>query len=447
MIKSLSMPLSGPKISEHLSWQSCQAIVQAVLGQDRWLARLWLLTIGLLVIGVISKAALPLIGGIFGLLGLHLSIPIQINNLTGRKSWLLLPGFKPLLLTLLATLLLIWLLAMTMLIWNTPDPKWILLPYTALVFSLVMLPAIYVRHLWPLLVLVALLITITANPEAILWLKNNGTTLWFSGVIVASVVLMWLLMCYYWLHPRQRERSKTKKTSVYAFYGIEIQALLRLTRRPATLAGTLLFGDGDSWVASMVRAALATWLVPLFFVLSDLVLLSPANRPSQIWQSEWFLVLILASPLFTLAAQQQKSTQRLGRCWLYLNSNRQTMYPFAERAFFQELIAHLSMILILAFIVFPLPLILPVLCCAAAATIMLCYLIFALVGQAFWWSISANLLLLLALMVILEFLWGMPQLMYLMSLAFILPVYSLRRYGKAYWQKLDYSQLKPRQLL
>lgn len=444
MIKSLTLPLARVKSSENISWRSFQAIAQAILWPDRWLAGAWLFTLGLLLVGILSKIALPIFAGALMLMGLHLSIPIQINNLTGRKSWLLLPGFKPLILLFLAGLQLIWLLTIFVLIWDTPNPTWIALPYTALIFSLVMLPAIYVRHLWPLLVLIFLLMIIAPNQEAVRWLKTNGTTLWFAGVIVVSVLAMWLLMGVGWLHSAQRERNETKKTSVYAFYGIEIQPLLRLTRRPASLAGMMLFGDGDSWPASVVRAILATWLVPSFILLTDLLF---RGSPSELWHSHWFLALIIASPLFTLAAQQQKSAQRLGRCWLYLHGSRQAMYQFVERAFYQELIAHFTMILILALILIPLPMVLPLLCCAAAATIFLCYLIFALVGLPFWWSISANLILLLALMVTIDFLWETPQLIYLLSLILIVPVVMLRRFGKAYWLKLDYTQLKPRQLL
>jgi len=447
MIKSLTLPLARVKSSENISWRSFQAVAQAILWPDRWLAGAWLFTIGLLLVGILSKIALPIFCGAFILLGLHLSIPIQINNLTGRKSWLLLPGFKPLILVFLAGLQIIWLLAITVLIWDTPDPKWIALPYTALIFSLVMLPAIYARHLWPLLALIFLLMILTANQEALRWLKTNGTTFWFGGIIVISVLAMWLLMCVGWLHPAQRERNEIKKTSVYALYGIEIQLLMRLTRRPASLAGTMLLGDGDSWLASMVRAIWATWLLPVTFWLIDLLVTSPGKPPARFWSEQAFLVLLTLAPLFTLAVQQQKSTQRLGRCWLYLSGSRQTMYGFAERAFYRELAAYLATTFMLMLLIVPFSMILPLLCYALSATLLLCYLIFALAGRTFWWSISANLLLLIGLMVAMDFLWASPKLIYLTSLALVLPVYSLRRFGKSYWLHMDYSQLKPRQLL
>jgi membrane protein implicated in regulation of membrane protease activity len=91
--------------------------------------------------------------------------------------------------------------------------------------------------------------------------------------------------------------------------------------------------------------------------------------------------------------------------------------------------------------------ILPMLSYGSCATILLCYLVFALSGHTLWWSICANVALLIALIVAMKFLWHSPDLIYLSSLALILPVYSLRRYGKARWLRLDYSQLKPKQLI
>lgn len=447
MIKSLILPSTNLPFSRNLSWPAFKGVAQAVFWPDRWLAGLWLLTLGLLVVGMLTKIAFPLIAGIFGILSLHLSIPIQINNLSGRKSWLLLPGLKQLVLSLLGILLVLWLLIALLIILNSPNPKWIVLPYTALIFSLVMLPTIYARHMWPLLAQLVLLLGIISQDHIRTWLQDNGTTPWFGGVLVIATLLLWLFMSYRWLHPAQRERSKTKKTSVFALYGIEIPLLMRLTRRPASLSGTMLLGDGDSWLASMVRATWATWLAPASFLLIELLFADSGKPVSKLWTSHSFLVLLTLCPLFTLGAQQQKSTQRLGRSWLYFKGSRQSMYGAAERVFYQELTAYLVMTLVLALLLLPLHMILPLLCYATAATLLLCYLIFTLIGQAFWWSISANLLLLLALLLAMDFLWAMPQLIYLASLALVLPVYSLRRFSKAHWLKLDYSQLKPRQLL
>lgn len=447
MNTELSAPVASRWFSATLSWQPLLAMAQAVFWPGRWLAIAWLLVIGLCVIGITSNAGLPLVFGIVGLLSLHLSIPIQINNLSRKKSWLLLPNFKPLLLTLLLLVLALWLIVLTFFIWLKPAISWQLLPYSALIFSLVMLPTIYQRHMWPLLAELFVLIAIISQPNIKVWLAENGTTLWFVSGIIAFTIGMWLWMGYRWLHPTQRDSTDVTRTSVFALYGIDIPWLLRLTRQSTSLQGTLLLGDGDSWSASMVRALWATWLAPVTFLLIDIIFTNQGKPPARLWTTQAFLVLLTLAPLFTLAAQQQKSTQRLGRCWLFLAGCRQTMYGFAERAFYQEFIAYMAMTLVLQLVLVPYPMILPLICYGASAALLLCYLIFALAGRTFWWSVSANLLLLIALMVAMDFLWMSPNLIYLTSLILILPVYSLRRYGKAYWLKLDYSQLKPRQLL
>ncbi|RVU40079.1 hypothetical protein EOE67_07445 [Rheinheimera riviphila] len=447
MTRSLSLPLASRWFAGTWSWQPLLAVTQAVFWPSRWLAMAWLLAIGLLLVGIVSNAGLPLISGIVGLLSLHLSIPIQINNLTSRKSWLLLPHFKSSLLILLLILLALWLLVITGMTLKAASPSWFHLPYVALLFSLVMLPTIYVRHLWPLLAEIVLLMVIVMRPDSRTWLVEHRSSAWFISLVIAMTVLMWLWMKYRWLHPARRVRDDAKRTSVFALYGIEIPWLLRLTRRPASLAGTMLLGDGDSWVASLVRATWATWLAPATFWLISILFGSPDKPSSRLWSEQTFLVLLTLCPLFTLSAQQQKLSQRLGRCWLVLGGCRQTMYGFAERVYFQELLAYLAMTLVLMLLLVPYPMIVPLLCYGISATLLLCYLIFALAGQHFWWSISANLLLLLALLVAIDFLWAMPQLIYLTSLALVLPVYSLRRYGKARWLNMDYSQLKPKQLL
>lgn len=449
MTNALSTQLLGRSLELNLMWQPLLAVAQATFLPNRWLGLAWLFATSLFIVGILSKAGWPLIFGGFTLLGLHLSIPVQINNLSRKKSWLLLPGFKPLVLTLLLLLLTLWLAVVALLQLKAPSAHWVALPYTALVFSLVMLPTIYVRHLWPLLAELVLCITAFSHADSKSWpaLAQLFTTPWFIGAVIAATILLWLLMARYWLHPAQRASSEVTRTSVFALYGIEIPWLQRITRSAASLEGTLLLGDGDSWLASLVRAFWATWLGPAIFWLIGL-LLHDSNQPqSRLWTEQTFLVLLTLTPLFTLSAQQQKSTQRLARCWLFTNGCRQTMYGFAERKFYQELAAYLMMTLILMLLLVPLPIILPLLCYGTSATLLLCYLIFTLAGRTFWWSISANLLLLTVLLVAVDFLWKDPGLMYLTSLALVLPIYSLRRYGKAFWLKLDYAQLKPRQLL
>lgn len=446
MNQSLPIPRSQSTLPGKDSWQPFTAVAQALFWPDRKLASMWLITIGLLVIGLISQAGLPLFLGFFGLLGVHLSIPIQINHLTSRKSWLLLPGFKTLVMLLLAGLLLLWMLAIIILNLQWSEPNWILLPYTALAFSLIILPAIYVRHLWPLLAQLIFLVAIMTREEIAIWLKLHGTSFWFGAVLTGCTFMMWILMVYRWLHPAQQFRDQTERTSLFALYGIEIQWLMRLTRRPASLAGTQLLGDGDSWQASLVRASWATWMTPAVFVLIDLLFSKP-DKPSDLWSEQFFMVLLTLCPLFTLAVQQQKPTQRLGRCWLYLNGDRSAMYGFVEKAFYQEFAAYLTMAFILICLLVPATMILPLLCYAGSATVLLCYLIFALSGRHIGWSISTNLLLLIALILAMDVLWASPNLIYLTSLGLLLPVYSLRRFTKNYWLRMDYSQLKPRQLV
>lgn len=447
MTKVLSTALPGRSLEFNLMWQPLLAIAQAIFLSNRWFALAWLVSSSLFIIGIFSKTGWPLIFGGFTLLGLHLSIPIQINHLSRKKSWLLLPDFKPLILKLLLLILTLWLILVALLQLKASSQHWIALPYTALVFSLVMLPTIYVRHLWPLLAELVLFITALSHTETKSWLAMHFSTPWFIGAIIATSLLLWGLVALCWLHPAQRANSEVKHTSVFALYGIEIPWLQRITRSAGSLEGTLLLGDGDSWLASLVRASWATWLAPATFWLIG-VLLHDSDQPqSRLWTAQTFLVLLVLCPLFTLSAQQQKSTQRLARCWLFTNGSRQAMYGFVERRFYQELAAYLMMTLILMLLLVPLPMIMPLLCYGTSATLLLCYLIFTLAGRTFWWSISANLLLLIGLLVAVDFLWEDSKLMYLTSLALVLPIYSLRRYGKAFWLKLDYAQLKPRQLL
>jgi len=428
-------------------WVPLQAIAQTVLWPNRWLATAWLLSIGLYLIGLIMQAGLPLIVGVVMFLSLHLSIPIQINGLSHRKSWLLLPDFKPMVLSLLLILLGMWLVILSILVLLTPDLSWLLLPYGALTFSLVMLPTVYQRHMWPLLAELLLLVTLMVQPVSKAWLASHGSAAWFVWVMVAFTIGIWWWMAARWLHPAQRERTEVKRTSLFALYGIDIPWLLRLTRQSVSLPGTLLLGDGDRWSASVVRALWATWLAPAIFFLTDLIFSNSKEPTAKLWTEQTFLVLLTLAPLFTLAAQQQKSTQRLGRCWLFLAGDRQQMFGFAERLFYREFVAYLAMTLLLMLVLVPQPMILPLLCYGASASLLLCYLIFALAGRSFWWNVSANLSLLIALMVGMNSLWMSPQLIYLTSLAFLLPLYPLRRYGIGYWQQLDYSQLKPRQLI
>ncbi len=430
-----------------LAYQPLLGMAQAVFWPSRLFASAWLLTLGAGLIGILTKAGAPLIFALFGLVGVHLSIPIQISTLSRKKSWLLLPGFQPLVLHLLLLLLLLWLVIATLLLLQSPQPNWLALPYLAFGFSLVILPSIYVRHLWPLLLEMVIFIACLKNPAITAWLATHVAEPWLVSAVIASTLLMWGWMKLRWLHPAQRAVADAKRTSVFALSGLELPWLMRLTRQSASLEGSLLLGDGDSWHASVIRAAWATWLTPAVMLVIGLLFAGSKKSFQPLWLDQSFLVLLTLAPLFTLSVQQLKSTQRLGRCWLFLAAPRQAMYGFVERVFFKELAAYLAMTLSLMLVLVPYPMILPLLCYGASVTLLLSYLIFALVKQHYGWSIGANLLILLIMLVAMDFLWATPQLVYLSSLALVLPVYSLRRYGKASWLKLDYSQLKPRQLL
>lgn len=447
MNKILTLANPGGRFQASAAWQPLFAIAQAVLWPSRWLAMAWILTIGLLLVGILSSAGLPLISGIVLLISLHLVIPIEINNLTRKKSWLLLPDFQALVLKLLLFILLIWLAVITLLNFKSSTPNWLLLPYSALVFSLVMLPTIYVRHLWPLLAEIILLLAITANTSAKNWLLTTATAPWFIGLVIICTIAMWLWMKYRWLRPAQCADNTVNRISLFAICGVEVQWLLRLTRGSTSLEGTLLLGDGDRWHASVMRALYATWVAPVAYWATHFLFGSTENLPEISLEKPAFLALLTLGPLLTLGFFQLKSSQRLARCWLFLGGDRQSMYGFVERKFYQDLLAYQAMTVVLMFSLLPVPMILPMLCYGSCATILLCYLVFALSGRSFWWSISANVLLLIALMVAMKYLWTEPDLIYLSSLALILPVYSLRRYGKARWLRLDYSQLKPKQLL
>lgn len=434
------------RLMAKVRWQPLWAMAQAVLWPSRWLAMAWILTMALILLGLFSQSTKVLLFlGVVLLLSLHLIIPIEINNLSRKKSWLLLPDFKSLVLKLLLLILLLWLTAFTLLNLASTTPLWLVLPYGALVFSMVMLPTIYVRHLWPLLAEIILLIAIGANTSVKSWLGEHGTAPWFTSLIVASTIAMWVWMMYRWLHPAQRDNNKVTRLSFFALCGIELQWLLRLTRSSKSLAGTLLLGDGDSRLASMMRALFATWIAPAAYAFTDLVFGGDNTLQALMLEKPSFVALFTLGPLFTLAILQMKASQRLARCWLIIGGPRQTMYGFAERMFYQELFAYQAMTAILIVLLLPLPMILPMLCYGTCATIFLSYLVFALAGRTLWWSIAATLTLLVALLVVMKFLWSSPDLIYLTSLALVLPVYSLRRSGKARWQKLDYSQLKPKQ--
>ena len=90
------------RLTAKVRWQPLWAVAQAVLWPSRWLAMAWILTMTLILLGLFSPSTKVLLFlGVVLLLSLHLIIPIEINNLSRKKSWLLLPDFKSLVLKLL----------------------------------------------------------------------------------------------------------------------------------------------------------------------------------------------------------------------------------------------------------------------------------------------------------------------------------------------------------
>ncbi|WP_333609423.1 hypothetical protein [Arsukibacterium sp.] len=334
-------------------------------------------------------------------------IPLQFMPLSRNRSWLLLPYFRPHSRLLLLTLPLIFGLVCGMVMQMVDKGFWLPMQLGVFAMALLILPCFLFGHILPLLFNSALLVLFFASKLPLFLAELGQPVLISILLIVNTLLLVWFATR--WLAPgRHSARHSTIVKFQHANYKLFLQ---RFTRKAASLHGSLLLGQGDSWRARGLRTLACCWYLPGMLWLS-MQLFSNADIKEQ----SLLLVLFVVFPVFLLTEQLSNMLRRVRRAWLTLPISRQQLFQMLEQQALQETLLATLIISPLLVLIFP-----DVTTAAAMLllwpSILLCstYLSWRLINQSLVWTGLVMITLNIAVVSYLLLYWQQPLALLLLA--------------------------------
>lgn len=389
---------------------------------------LWLLLIGACLLSLLSAEPKLVLLPLSCLSLLVFCIPLQFMQLRHKQSWLLLPYFKPhaRILLLLVTLLVGMLGGSIM--YLASQPFWLGLHLSILAFATLVLPCLVFGNLKPLIISCALFILLLQSPVT---LPQQPNLVFFMLLTTANLALLsWFNLN--WLKTAQA-RQTTFKPSCNPF----ASWLLQFTRKPATLAGTLLLGQGDSWQARFLRSLAYCWYLPAFMLLGSLFL-GFSGMPEETFLRAMFIIF----PGFLLTSQLTNVLRRVRRAWLQLAVTRQQLFTMLEQLALKELMTAAIVIAPLIYGLLPAKTAVALVLFWPALMLFSLYLGWRLINVSMFWSGTAMASLTLLAVALLTLCWQQPGYLILAAAFLASTALSLRRQLKGLCQRQDWAKLK-----
>ncbi len=288
---------------------------------------LWLVLVAATLLSLFSQQAKLVIVPLTCLLLLIFCIPLQFMSLRHKQSWLLLPVFKSQSrLLLVMTAMLSGLLSGCFML-LADKGFWPAFNLGLLAFAGLILPCLVYGNLRPLLLNSAVLLALLSSK--VLHSIPLPEHIPFSWLLAAGNILLLGWFWHNWLRPVPGRplsaASHQPRVGPWPW-------LRRLTRKPATLSGSLLLGQGDSWQARAWRTVGYCWYVPGFFLLWSLF--SSSGYP----QTPAVQAIIVLIPIILLINSMENMLRRVRRAWLALAVNRRQLFTLLEKQAFTELL-------------------------------------------------------------------------------------------------------------
>lgn len=390
---------------------------------------LWLILVTAVLFSAFVPQATLVILPLSCLLLLIFCIPLQFMQLRHKRSWLLLPYFKQQsrLLLLIVTLLVGILSGSLMLILG--HSFWLAFQFGALAFAVLILPCLLFGNLRPLLFNSALLVVLFGS-DVLNW-QPDVSPLMLAVVLAAINTLLLSWFCLNWLKPGTTKAVANDSQQSKNW-------LRQFTRKPATLSGSLLLGQGDSWQARTLRSVAYCWYLPGFMLVWS-IFFSSGSFPQQHFLRAMFIVF----PGFLLIDHLSNMLRRVRRAWLQLAGTRQQLFCQLERQALKELLV--TAIVITPLIIWLLP-------TAAALTmlllvwpgLMLCslYLSWRLINVSVFWSGSALITLNILTIAAVVVCWHQPYYLVIYALVLISLATILRQQVRQRFHLQDWARLK-----
>lgn len=225
-------------------------------------------------------------------------MPLQFIQFRVKRSWWLLPSFRQQSCVLLITIALLLGLTVATAFLSAQLSFLTTFVVATLTFSLTVLPYLYYGSFRPVIITVNLLVIV-----------------WFA---------------YGWLKPYRTKSAMPTISHVPIAHSL---LLTRLTRKPATLSGTLLLGQGDSWVARCWRAAGYCWWLPGFMLIGSLL-----SNKFGFSDNPMFRAFAILWPIMMLNEKFREILLRARRAWLVLPGSRQQLFSQLEQLACKEII-------------------------------------------------------------------------------------------------------------
>jgi len=219
---------------------------------------------------------------------------------------------------------------------------WLPMQLGLFAMAALILPCLLLGNIFPFILSSGLVALIAINSSQQLLLLFNSPIFF----ILLSLLNLLLLsgFAWQWLKPGCRLPLNTKTNYQHANLW---QFLQRFTRKPTTLHGSLLLGQGDSWRARSLRTLAFCWYLPGFMWLcAQLFGFTGLTGPSII------LALCVMFPTFMLVEQLSNMLKRVRCAWLVLPASRQHVFQLLERQAFKEILLATLIISPLFFLLF-----------------------------------------------------------------------------------------------
>lgn len=389
---------------------------------------LWLLLISAVLLSLLSPDPKLVLIPLSCLSLLVFCIPLQFMQLRHKQSWLLLPYFKQHSRILLSLVTILVGMLGGSIMYLASQPAWLGFHLSILAFATLVLPCLVLGNLKPLIISCAMLILLMQSP---LSLPIQPDEVLFTLLTVVNIALLsWFHLA--WLKTRKTKGSTQQKTS----YPIA-NWLLQFTRKPASLAGSLLLGQGDSWQARFFRSLAYCWYLPAFMLLWSLFL-DFSGIPEERFLRSMFIIF----PGFLLTSQLMTVFRRMRRAWLQLAVNRQQLFRVLEHLALKELLTAAIVITPLIFSLLPSKTALALVAFWPILMLFHLYLGWRLINIRLFWSGSIMILITFSAITLLILCWQQPAYLLLGAVVLAGGVLMLRQQLKAQCLTQDWAKLK-----
>lgn len=391
---------------------------------------IWVLLLAASVLSLISQQPKVVIVPLACLLLLIFCMPLQFMQLRHNRSWLLLPHFKPLSrYLLLGVTLLVGTLSGGLLA-LAGKAAYMGAQFGILAFASLILPCLVFGNLRPLLVNSAcLVVVVSSNVLNFLPLPEP-----VAVISILTLINAMLLVWFYrnWLKPVAGKNFPGSQNcqTVYSW-------LLQFTRKPASLGGTLLCGQGDSWQASLLRNLAYCWYLPGLMLIWSFFL----NNGSFV-EAPILRAIFVLFPGFLLTDQLINLFRRVRRAWLHLPVPRHQLFTLIEQQALRELTLATLVVSPLLFWLLPTTTAVAMLLLWPALMATCLYLGWRLINIGVFWSGSIFVCLNITTVAALTLCWQHPQYLVLLAAFFSSLALKLRGQVKLRCETQNWAVLK-----